>query len=123
MLMLLRDTARRKQGNGASGKDSRREHLPPLPLDYRRGSAETESLSQDDRSANSSDPDGELQPSDHTPTKLMGAGVTLQRMSTSTAMFWSTIAYATLLRTPGTRAGFWSHDGLTGSYSGPEVRF
>ncbi len=63
--MLLRDTARRKQGNGASGKDSRREHLPPLPLDYRRGSVETESLSQDDRSANSSDPDGELQSSDH----------------------------------------------------------
>src|SRR6266702_5681001 len=36
-----------------------------LPPDYRRGSAETESLSQDDRGANSSDPDGELQSSDH----------------------------------------------------------
>src|SRR2546421_4981959 len=32
MLVLLRDTASRKHGNGASGKDSRREHLPS----YRR---------------------------------------------------------------------------------------
>lgn len=32
MLVLLRDTTRRKQGNGASGKDSPREHLLP----YRR---------------------------------------------------------------------------------------
>src|SRR6267154_4230312 len=114
MLMLLRDTARRKQGNGASGNDSRREHLPPLPLDYRRGSAETESLSQDDRSANSSDPDGELNPAITTPTKLMRAGVTPQRITTSTAIFWSTTTYATLLRTPGTRAGFRSHDGQLG---------
>ena len=29
MLVLLRDTTRRKQGNGASGKDSPREHLLP----------------------------------------------------------------------------------------------
>jgi hypothetical protein len=46
MLVPLRDTTRRKQGNGASGKDSPREHLLPLPPDYRRGSAGTESLSQ-----------------------------------------------------------------------------
>jgi hypothetical protein len=58
MLLLLPDTTRRKQGNGTSGKDSLREHLLPFRRIIGNGSAARESLSRDDSSANSSNPDG-----------------------------------------------------------------
>src|SRR6267154_6154554 len=117
MLVLLRDTARREQGNGASGKDSRREHLPPYRRIIGAGAPRRNPYRRTTVVQTRPILTVNFNPAITTQTQLMRAGVTPQKITTSTARFWSTTIYATFLRTPGTRAGFWSHDGLCGSYS------
>src|SRR6267154_1656069 len=114
MLVLLRDTASHKQGNSASGKDSRGEHLPPYPWIIGAGAPRRNPYRRTTVAQTRPILTVNFNPAITTPTKLMRAGVTPQRITTGTAMFWSTTTYATLLRTPGTRAGFRSHDGQLG---------
>src|SRR5260221_10091270 len=101
MLVLLRDTARRKHGNGASGKDSPREHLPPYRRIIGAGAPRRNPYRRTTVAQTCPILTVNFNPAITTPTKLMRAGVTPQRITTSNAMFWSTTTYATLLQIPG----------------------
>src|SRR5438309_12101674 len=79
MIVLLRDTARREQGNGASGKDSPREHLLPYSRIIGGGGPGRNPYHRTTLARTRPILAVNFNPAITTPTKLMRAGIVIEQ--------------------------------------------
>jgi len=107
MLVLLRDTARRKHGQWRHpAQDSPREHLLPYHRIIGAGAPRRNPYRRTTLAQTRPILTVNFNPAITTPTKLMRAGVTPQKITMSTRGSGPLPFTQTLLRTPGTRADF-----------------